>query len=96
MKINLIISLFLVLSIVLGLVYLFQVESFIEASYLSQNYQDEINKLSDDNSFLEEKSNQEMSFEKTEEKAKKLGFVESREISYIPISPDYLAGKIAK
>ena len=77
-------------SLLLLVLYLFQVENLIKSNYLSQKYQEEIKALSEENLALEQTFSKVLSLENIEKEVSSLGFVETSKVTYIPISSDYL------
>ena len=84
-------------SVILSLVfYLFQVGKIIEESYLIETYNKEVNTISEQNLLLEKKQTELLSLNNIEKKINELNFVEVSEITYIPISSDYLVKEISQ
>lgn len=88
----LILSSFLILF--LSVSYIFHLEKLTKESYLIKNYQEQIKDLKEENTNLEQKSLQLFSLRESEKRIETLGFIKVGTIKYIPISANYLAGRI--
>ena len=88
----LILNLFLIL--LLSTSYIFHLEKLTKESYLIKNYQEQIKNLKEENTDLEQESFQLLSLKESEKRIETLGFVKVETVKYIPISANYLAGRI--
>ncbi len=71
--------------------YLFQMGELVRAIWTEKLYIQQLRELSQTKVFLQQEASQVLGLEKVEREIKNLGFVKVSEVSYIPISPEYLA-----
>lgn len=88
LRLILITTLFLIFSLLIF--YIFQVGLVVKGNYLIRNYTQELKNLSIENEGLGIKATQNLSLGSIEKEIQKLNFVPVSEVSYIPISYDYL------
>jgi len=77
-------------------IYLFQVESFIQNNYIVREKQIKINHIKEENLSLQDKYLKALSLENAEKEISKLSLVKISEIKYIPISVSSFSMQTAK